>query len=254
MTGEKYYTPPSYDKNSLTKTVEQLRASNHALSTFSTLCAHDLKEPLRNIANLSSLLKEAPHLEVESQIYLSHITESCRRLRSLIEGMLTLSYFPHPSLKVEEIPLTKLVQEILQDLDLLICSKNITFDVAPLPVVKGYWVLYHQLFHNLISNIIKHAPHESKTYARIDIEEDTQDWIFTLQDSGTGIGDLAAIKKINAYLRSANSLPSCELGLGLYICKTITNKLDGLIQIQPNSTPGTTIICKIPKTFHLSSP
>lgn len=254
MTGQHHYTPPSYNKDSLTKTVQQLRASNHALSTFATLCAHDLKEPLRNIANLSSLLKEAPHLEVESQIYLSHITESCRRLRSLIEGMLTLSYFPHPSLKVEEIPLTKLVQEILQDLDLLICTKNITFDIAPLPVVKGYWVLYHQLFHNLISNIIKHAPQTGKTQARIVVDEDEKDWLFTIQDSGAGIGDSAVIDKINIYLRSENTLPSCDLGLGLYICKTIINKLDGMIQIQKSPTPGTTMICKIPKNSPLSIP
>lgn len=80
--------------------INALNRSNSELERFAHICAHDLNEPLRTIANYGQLLAAEfnNNINTRSKTYINHIMKGIKHVEALIDGILAYSQFNTPQL------------------------------------------------------------------------------------------------------------------------------------------------------------
>jgi light-regulated signal transduction histidine kinase (bacteriophytochrome) len=144
-------------------TQQQLRARNEELDRFGCIVAHDLKAPLRSIANLSEWIEEDLSDRIlehdRQQFYL--LRQRVKRMDALVDGLLNYSRFGRQDLAIlrwrgyanETVDVAQLLAEIVDSL----ASPSFQIEVlSALPILDTKRILLSQVFANLISNAIKH--------------------------------------------------------------------------------------------------
>ncbi len=144
---------------SLADTARQLEATNKELEAFTYSVSHDLRAPLRHIDGFVRLLtnREAENLEATSARYLNVIAESSDRMGHLIDDLLAFSRTGRAEMQTRPVQLNELVKTARADLSTALEGRRITWEIAPLPVVKGDPALLRQVWVNLLSNAVKYT-------------------------------------------------------------------------------------------------
>ena len=130
-------------------TVENLTRSNQSLERFAHICSHDLKEPLRSIANFIQLLFHInlDHFNKESLLYVQHILKGIDRMNILIKDILLYSKVASKVLNEQiYLDLNDIVTEIRETLDCSIKEVDAHFKIACLPTIFGSPTQIKQLF------------------------------------------------------------------------------------------------------------
>ena len=99
---------------------------------------------------------------------------------------------------------------------------------------------------NLIDNALKYSPENSAV--KISTELSGENLVIKVKDEGVGIKEEDSDKLFKKFSRIENHLTSKTQGngLGLYITKQITEKMDGIITYESEFNKGTTFILKFP--------
>jgi len=225
---------------------------------FLSLIAHDLKNPLNQIINLSDILRleykdysEALRLE-----YLNILNRSALNLFQLLENL--LEWARSQSGKKEFAPQDIIIDHVLEStIDILeqnLKSKNIRIKKNT-DVNLNIYADYDMLF-SILRNIVGNAIKFSKPYSEIKINTSESELYITIEieDSGIGIDQ----EKIDKLFRidSKISTPGTEgevgTGLGLIICKEFIDKHNGKIVVKSQINIGTSFKLQFPKNkFHL---
>ena len=100
-----------------------------------------------------------------------------------------------------------------------------------------------QILSNLVSNAIKYTPKGGTV--TLSATTDEQDVVFRVSDTGKGVPQEARDDLFAAY-EGAGSPDADSIGLGLWICKTFTDVLDGTIDVD-TGPDGTTFTVRFPK-------
>lgn len=162
-----------------------LERSNRELDQFAYVASHDLKAPLRGIANLSQWLEEdlEPHLTEESRQQLKLLRGRVHRLEALIDGILSYSRAGRKKTERKKVVLSRLIDGVIQHLS---PAADAILDVQPdLPVLYAERVPLEQVFMNLIGNALKHGG--APAHVRIGARR-AGDWYeFFVSDRGPGI-------------------------------------------------------------------
>lgn len=122
----------------------------------SFVTSHDLKAPLRAIANLATWLSEdlADQIPAENQEQLKLMQSRVQRMDSLIQGLLEYSRVGGRNTNVEIVNVGCLLDEIIET---LAPPPQFTITIANnLPTLVTAKLLLEQVFTNLISNAIKY--------------------------------------------------------------------------------------------------
>lgn len=167
----------------------RLEQSNRELDQFAYVASHDLKAPLRGIANLAQWLEEdlGDKVTGESLEHLHLLRGRVNRMEALIEGILTYSRAGRARDDIEQVDVGKLIATAT---DMLAPSPGITVTVQPdLPTLLTERVPLQQVFMNLIGNAIKYAGGTSPRATVVTITaEPAGDLIrFGVGDNGPGI-------------------------------------------------------------------
>lgn len=227
----------------------RLEESNADLMQFASVASHDLKEPLRKIHFFSGLIKEQFPEETKGKLalYIDRITKASSRANALVNDVLSYSRL-HTDNLFEKVDCNKIVQDILQDLELVIEEKSAVIEYENLPVIQAVPGQMRQLFQNIISNGIKFhkpgaSPHiiinckkaEKNNYPAL-TENNGKLFEITIKDEGVGFDQQYAVKIFSLFHR-LNSKEKYEgTGIGLAIAKRIVDRHHGLIFA--NSSPG----------------
>ncbi|WP_438014032.1 PAS domain S-box protein [Sorangium sp. So ce315] len=166
--------------------VQALERSNKELDQFAYVTSHDLKAPLRGIANLSQWIEEdlADKMTAESRKQLDLLRGRVHRLENLIDGILSYSRAGRIREKPETIDVGKLLREMVE---LLAPPPETRVEIAPdMPVLVTERAPLQQTFLNLISNALKHAG-RSDPEVRIGARDAGPFWEFSVSDNGSGI-------------------------------------------------------------------
>src|SRR5690606_27288709 len=109
---------------------------NRELDQFAYVASHDLRAPLRGIANLAGWIAEdlEPYLTDDARRYLELLKSRVNRMEALISGLLEYSRAGRRAAPDEQIDATSLVREIT---DLLDAGKQIEWHIGTLPSVRG---------------------------------------------------------------------------------------------------------------------
>ena len=236
-------------ENNLRITVENLRRSNQALDRFAYVCSHDLKEPLRSIANFIQLLfsHNAEQFDEESLVYMRHTLKGVERMNTLIKDILSYSETVEQS-GHERVPLNmnKILNDINESFDYRLSEIGAQLKVGVLPTILAVSTQINQLFTNLISNAIKFCSEKPLVIEIFTVEHD-HFWEFHVRDNGIGIAE-EYHKSIFTMFKRLHSKNQYEgSGIGLATCQKIVNDYDGEIYVQSAVGAGSDFVFTLPK-------
>jgi PAS domain S-box-containing protein len=136
-----------------------LRHANEGLEQFAYAAAHDLQEPIRNIAIYSELLAKRyqDKLDEEANKFISITVEGARRMQTLIHDLLA---YTHSFAAEDDEEVTtdadEVMEEVLSNLRTAIDDTGASVICGPLPKLPIYRAHLVQLFQNLIGNALKY--------------------------------------------------------------------------------------------------
>lgn len=226
----------------------KLSLSNQELEQFAHVASHDLKEPLMLIKAFSErvLNKYLKVLDVKGEEYLQRIISATDQMSELIDGLLSLSRVSSAEQKYENIDLTDLVGEVIENLEARIQETDGSVEFHTLGYLRGDRVQLRQLFQNLIANALKFCKTGQGPTVKIsscfvdDICE-----IF-VEDDGIGF-EQSHGERIFKPLQRLHSRREFEgTGLGLATCKKIVSRHGGEIEAKGEPGKGAVFIIRLP--------
>lgn len=216
-----------------------LEQRNAELDQFAYVASHDLKAPLRAIANLSEWIEEdlGAQLPAENQHQLSLLRSRVHRMEALINGLLEYSRVGRRERRIETVDVRQLLSEILDSL-----APPSTFTVSvpdTLPHLQTNRIALSQIFANLLSNAIKHHDRDE---GNIWISAQDQDATveFAVRDDGPGIAPQYHEKVFTIFqtLKARDEFEST--GIGLSVVRKIIEAEGGRIWLESAPGEGTT--------------
>jgi light-regulated signal transduction histidine kinase (bacteriophytochrome) len=229
------------------RTVE-LRNSNEELRQFAYIASHDLKEPLRTMANYASLLSEhwRGRLDSDAADFIKHIVDGARLMDSLLNDLLMYSTEVNMACKTAAAHCDSeaALAAVLLMLDALIRENNAVVTYDPLPPVPVDFNELVQLFQNLLGNGLKYRRDEIPQI-HISAEQRNDEWIFSVRDNGLGI-DPKYYDQIFGIFRRVHGPEYSGNGIGLAICKKIVERHRGRIWVESDPGKGSRFYFTLP--------
>jgi PAS domain S-box-containing protein len=223
----------------LAKTNEELEERNEELGQFAYIVSHDLKAPLRAIANLSEWIEEdlEGQLSPENQKQMQLLRDRVHRLEKLINGLLEYSRAGRMEVPVELVDVGRLIAEVIDSLD---PPPTFKIEVASkMPAIETKRILLFQVFSNLIGNAIKYHPRQDG-YIKISCRDEEEYYEFAVSDDGQGIEPQYHDKVFQIFqtLQARDRIEST--GIGLSIVKKIVETEGGKITLESELGKGAT--------------
>jgi PAS domain S-box-containing protein len=231
----------------LARLAESLERSNRELDQFAYVTSHDLKAPLRGIANLSRWIEEdlGERVNAEARGHLDLLRGRVSRMEALIDAILEYSRVGRKKGKVEPVPVRRLLDDVV---DLLAPPPGFAVTLPPeMPVVRTERARLQQVFMNLIGNAIKHHPEKERGAVAVGVEDAGAFWRFSVSDNGRGI-PRRFHEKVFAVFQTLEARDKVEgTGIGLAIVKKVVESKGGRVELESDEGQGATFRFTWPK-------
>lgn len=248
-------------EENLNRKAAELARSNAELEQFAYVASHDLQEPLRKIQAFGDRLKtkcDAVNLQ-DGRDYLERMQSAAARMQTLINDLLTFSRVISASQPFVPVDLNSVTKGVLSDLEVRIEQKKAAVQVGDLPTIEADPLQMRQLLQNLIGNALKFQAVESQPLVKISgkilkspfagtPEEDpyAEQCELTIQDNGIGF-DEKYLDKIFAVFQRLHGRNEFEgTGVGLAVCRRITDRHGGTIAARSKPGEGATFSVLLP--------
>lgn len=207
---------------------------------FMMAVTHELKTPIA-VAKLSLETIQKHNLEPEKRQRLLHKTlDEIGRLNFLTNNILVVSQLEGGSYSAadEELDLSHLLRDRLQDFRSRFPERTITEDIDDDVDIKGDSLLLQMMINNLIENAIKYSPKQTTISARL--KKSGSGILLQIADEGVGIADEEKSKLFNKFYRVGNEATrkTSGTGLGLYLCRKIARSHNADITVTDNKPKG----------------
>lgn len=220
---------------------------------FVSMASHELKTPLTAIIGYLSVFMDENRktLTKDQSELLDRSLVSAKQLQALVENLLSVNRIEREQMNaaVEPVDLNTILGKAIEDLQNQAKLKNIILNFIrndTLPKVLADPVRIGEVINNLVANAINYTTAGGKisVYMKASPNEVTT----TVKDTGMGIPPEAIPHLFNKFFRVSNSMQKSNkgTGLGLYISKSIIQKLNGKIWVESEPGKGS--------NFHFSLP
>ena len=223
---------------------DRAEASDRLKSAFLANMSHEIRSPLNAIVGFSSLLASAENV-VEKELYNSLISHNNELLLNLINDIIDLSKIEAGYLELHQnwFNLTELLDECVAEYARLLPSgvELLTSYPEHDALVELDKLRIKQILNNFLSNALKNT---IRGYVEVFYEIDKHCVRIGVKDTGRGIPQ-NMLEKIFERFEKVDSFAQ-GVGLGLSICKSIVDKMNGRIQVYSQLGLGTTFIAELP--------
>jgi len=232
--------------------ITEERHLDYLKSEFITLASHQLRTPLSAIRWYAELLSDSAETFNEDQKqYVQEIDHSVRRMIALLGSLLHAARMEDDKLQPELklLNLTSLVAEAVKDTQEVFEGSSMRYELD-LPkdavLVMTDPVLIRVVLQNLISNAVKYSPKGSSITIRMARAGDRA--TMSVADAGIGIPAAEQQRIFEKFFRAQNvrRMDTDGNGLGLYISKSIVDRLGGTMAFESSENKGTTFTVELP--------
>jgi PAS domain S-box-containing protein len=228
--------------------LEQYTYANQELKQFAYTASHQLKEPIRTVANYTQIMEEvySEVIDAEGIRFLHIIREATNRMAVLIDSLMEFSQLGRNK-KLVRTDCNRLIRNVISDLEYMISTSNVLIEVDEMPVLNLYEVEIRQLFQNLILNAIKFQKNDIRPEIRIRSEKVQNNWRFSISDNGIGISPAHFERIFDIFQRLHNGEDQFPgMGIGLAYCKKIVQLHQGVIWVESKLGIGSTFYFTLP--------
>lgn len=244
--------PLAYEINNIILFYENrisiLRQGEEANKRLMTSLSHDVRTPLTTLIGYLDAVHKGVVIGKERDDYIEIARRKSHDLKEYIDVL--FDWFKLNSdefvMKIDTIEAAELTRNILIDWIPIFENKQIEYDIS-IPE-QPFWVRldsdgYMRILNNLIQNIIAHSHADKIRISLCGFENDIK---IQLSDNGIGIKN-EDLKHIFERLYKCNKGRSEKgSGLGLSIAYQLTEKMNGKIIAESESTKGTTFTLIFP--------
>ncbi len=205
--------------------------------------SHQIRTPLNGIVGYSQLLSQTK-LDTIQAGYIRDMNACSIQLLSLINDILDFSKLTMGKVQIrnESFNLKEMFDEINTVISGKLLEKQIKIkfitDVNVPPSVITDRGKVSQILINLITNAIKFSPILSRILVNCFIEREKL--YFSVEDNGIGISKEHQKMLFNPFVQVNESVTKNGSGLGLSICKKLTELLNGEIFVESSLNKGST--------------
>jgi PAS domain S-box-containing protein len=214
----------------------ELRQANADLEEFSYVASHDLRSPLRGIADLVSWiaedLGEQPPAAVRKN--LDRIAQRIQRMDRLMDDLLRYARAGRTATDLSSIDLDALVRSILE-IQPLPAGMVVQLAVAVAPF-QASRVPLETVLRNLLANAVKH---HDRPDGRLQVQARHDDSMLRIEviDDGPGV-PAAAQTRIFKLFQTASASDRAGSGIGLALAKRLVEAHGGHIDLVSPWPPG----------------
>jgi signal transduction histidine kinase len=244
------------------KNSSAVKSAEEKFYEFIEAAAHDLQAPLRKISVLvdRAFKKDETKFDIDTKEYIRRIESCVDEMKVLLGGLVQLAK-ADASAELDEIcDLDKIVRETVENMSEEINDKRVHVHIDPLPTLRGNQILYTEMFRNLLGNAVKFTKTNQDASVQIKATSVTDDerskfhlaiqkyYRIEISDNGIGFDSSNDQKIFEPFVRLHARSEYEGNGLGLFICKKIVARHNGIIYAEGNEKHGARFILILPET------
>jgi signal transduction histidine kinase len=230
---------------------EDLRVVDRMKDALLRDVAHELKTPVAKHAMQLEILRpmlKAHRLAPQEERAFAVMEESIRRQQSVVRNLLNLTRLEAGGRVYRKDPLSlaAVLRRVQEDYQYAFDSYGIAFSLeAPdLTLVGDEEMLWH-VFSNLVNNAIKFRRREGQPHISVRASAGDRWATVRVEDDGIGLAHQELEKVFTRFYQGTASTEGS--GVGLSICKRITEDLGGRIRVEsPGPGKGSTFVVELP--------
>jgi signal transduction histidine kinase len=226
---------------------EQLKDKTDELNSFFYRTTHDLKGPIASIIGLTRLAKKEPDENTMAMCF-DKIETSASRLDNILLDFIKVMHIKERTPEVVPINFHTISDNIIQSIKYSTNRDIVNFHVWIEPGISFYSDenLFDSILYNLIANAVNyrkmHA--DADPFVHVQVRSFGNGIMMKVSDNGVGIKKEIQSKIFNLFFRGSQD--SKGTGLGLYILKNATAKLNGRVELESEINKGTTFTVYLP--------
>ncbi len=225
---------------------EAVKAANAAKTEFIAMAAHELRNPIAQIATTNHLLGRVGPLNDKQEQLLEKINFSLERMKALIVDLDDISRLETDNIRLElkQLDLKQLTLKIAESVEHDLREHKHSLDINISEDLPAAWADRERMIQvliNLLGNAIKYTPDGGEIMITAVHEKQHQAIHVTIQDTGLGIQANEQPRVFSKFFRSEDSEVRDRpgTGLGLYITKSLIEKQNGRIWFDSKYGEGT---------------
>jgi PAS domain S-box-containing protein len=231
--------------------------ANRAKSEFLSRMSHELRTPLNAILGFAQLL-DLDELSSEQRDGVEHILKAGEHLLELINEVLDISRIEADSmaLSLEPVPLAHSVGEVVELIEPIAAEKSIRVRVDLDDLGAAHILCDKQRFGQIMLNLLSNAVKYNRVNGTVEVslERDHTEARISVRDTGPGIPDHRKADLFKPFERLGMDQSTVEgTGLGLTLCKRLTELMDGKLGVRTVEGQGSTFWVQFPLAMPLAA-
>jgi signal transduction histidine kinase/AmiR/NasT family two-component response regulator len=225
-------------------------AASRAKSNFLAIMSHELRTPLNGVLGMAQALT-LEKLSDSQRERVKVIRRSSESLLAVLNDLLDLSKIETSSLELEvgEFDLEHLVRGVVAAYEPLAQKKGLAFSFQVSEAACGHYLgdsaRIRRILYSLADNAVKFTDAGG---VMLGVQRDGDHLVFRVDDSGIGIEESALAHLFEGFFQADASLSRRHggAGLGLAICREMSQLMGGSIEAISEFGAGSTFIVRLP--------